>query len=156
MATLDDVRLPEGRHGEVPTAIGEHKLTISARRPFDFDIAIIEFLDKDKIQHIKSNWQFMDIAQIALPTMDDVVCLGGFPEQFVGIKSDNNNAVMLVVRTYLQENAPESARNVDLKYDIFAQYDTQGEIRLSKKTAETPKLQGVSGGSRCRSQPLTA
>jgi hypothetical protein len=62
LSNLDDVRLPDGRHGQIPTAIGEHKLTVSDRSPFDFDIAIIELLDHGKVERIKSNWQFMDLS----------------------------------------------------------------------------------------------
>lgn len=154
LASLDDVRLPEGRHGETPTAIGEHKLTISDRSPFDFDIAIIELLDEDKIKRIKTHWQFMDVSQIALPTENDIICLGGFPEQFVGFKSGGSEAFMYVARTFILEGTPVGAADVDHRYDIFGQYDTQGEIRQLKRTAETPKLQGVSGGTLMQYLPL--
>jgi len=56
---------------------------------------------------------------------------------------------MFVVRTGQLSEVPDSAlAPVDLTYDFFGEYDSQGFVRqLGDKVMPSPALKGVSGGS---------
>ena len=55
---------------------------------------------------------------------------------------------MIVVQTVRLDTVPQEAEPpVNEQFDIFFEYETQGDVRLVGKTMPTPKLQGVSGGS---------
>jgi hypothetical protein len=61
---------------------------------------------------------------------------------------------MHIERSYILNEVPDAAADANLKYDIFGEYATRGEVRQFKGIAETPELPGVSGGSLMQYVPL--
>lgn len=115
--------------------------------PYDFDAAVIELFDSDKIARLKQEWQFLTVEQVALPTADPLFCLGGFPVALARESKGALHGPMFVVRVIRLNGVPEGAENVDTNVDIFCEYATEGEVRQLEKMMPTPKLQGTSGGS---------
>jgi large subunit ribosomal protein L30 len=145
---LTKLATPNVRHLAKPTTLGKLKLTVSDRRPFDFDVAIIELLDEAKIALLKNEWQFLNLAQIGLPTDQPLLCLGGYPEALVRQSQGAAHGPMFVVRTMKLDQVPAEAEPpVDLTFDLFCEYATEGDVRIVSKVLQTPKLQGTSGGS---------
>jgi hypothetical protein len=140
---------PDTRGRGNPTTLGQTLFSIAERKPFDFDMAIIEIYDHGKISRLKKEWTFLTIHSLALPKSDPLYCLGGYPSDFQKQHGNITHGSMLVVRTTRLLEIPEYAEKpVDSNIDIFCGYDPQGNVRqLSDKTMSSPSLQGVSGGS---------
>jgi hypothetical protein len=139
---------PDVRTLAKPTTFGPFEFTMSNRKPFDFDIAVIELNCLEKIARLKNEWRFLALEQIGLPTADPLLSIGGYPTELVRESRGAMHGPMFVART-TRLNAPpnEAEPPVDERFDIFCEYATEGDVRLLAKTMPTPRLQGTSGGS---------
>jgi hypothetical protein len=72
---FEKIASPDVRTLARPTTFGPLKFTMSDRKPFDFDVAIIELNDAGKIARLKHEWQFLTLGQIAMPTAEPLLCL---------------------------------------------------------------------------------
>jgi hypothetical protein len=138
---------PDVRTLAQPTTFGRMTVVVSDRAPFDYDTAVIELYDTDKIRRLKKHWQFLTVDQIALPTRHRLFSLGGFPQALVKKSKGANHGPMFVVRVLRLGRTPQGAKGVDPKIDIFCEYAQVGEVRRLNKEMATPELPGTSGGS---------
>ncbi len=146
---LENLAGPNTRAHGIPTSLGQIEIYKSQRAPFDYDMAIIELLNEEKITAIANEWRFLSVKDLGMPSDEPLFCLGGYPRDIQSQRGNTTHGPMFVVRTLRLREIPESAiRPVDLKCDFFSEYNPQGFVRqLGNKEMPSPALKGVSGGS---------
>ena len=140
---------PNTRGHGVPSTFGPMCLYKGPRASFDFDIAVIELKDTEKINAIKNEWKFLGVADLTMPSPAPLFCLGGYPRDLQSQRASTTHGPMFVVRTGQLSQVPDNATApIDLTYDFFGEYDPQGFVRqFGDRVMPSPALQGVSGGS---------
>lgn len=140
---------PNKRGYGVPTTFGPICLYTGERDPFDFDIAAIALRDAQKIAAIKNGWQFLGVTDLGMPTCEPHFLLGGYPRDLQAQRGGTTHGPLFVAHTLQLAGIPDSAKPpVDLRYDYFGEYASEGLIRkLDNKVMQSPALKGVSGGS---------
>jgi len=144
--SLSSLAIPDGLTGTSFTRIIDAQYTRPSADAFD--VAVVEITNRDSVEAIKHNWNFLTLDNVQFDPPRTPVWIVGFPEDADWL--DQTKPFMIksitVVTELLTTVPPDAEPPVHIGLDLFFLYDKHAHV-LDRGLEPTPELFGVSGAS---------
>src|SRR5258708_2933918 len=119
--------------------------TTSGRKAISRDIVAIELLDETFVKTIKRTWQFISVANFALPDRTSLHFVAGFPKIRERKFGEQIGASFMSLTTQRLSTVPSGVKGYDARYDVMLDYDsTAADTYRGNKPIDAPFVGGVS------------